>query len=445
MTKNGSYVITPLLEDGVTDISFYEGRGNRSLTLYTSTDGGDSWTLLETVTTQKEISNTTTLNSATVNRIKLANESGGDADIDNLNVTVYPTGDAPIVSTLPITNIGKNTASSGGNVISEGTKAVIERGLCWNIGTLPLIADNRITAEGTTGSFSLELSGLPAGRQIYVRAYAISRSGTGYGNEVSFTTAPATIPVVTTQTAFNITAETAQSGGVITDTGGAPMIAQGICWSTHSEPTTNDFKTTDETGNASFTTLLQGLTPNTRYYYRAYAQNQAGTGYGMIESFETGSIEMPAVTTSAAIAATSYKVKAGGIIINTGNAPVVCGLCWNTTRTPTVDDNKTIATPDEMVFTDSIGNLKGSTTYFIRAYVTNSAGTTYGEEVSATTTNATVFYVSPQGDDTTADGSMERPFYNAQKAIDLATAGDTIYMLGGTYHYSVRINIKTVG
>ncbi len=60
-------------------------------------------------------------------------------------------------------------------------------------------------------------------------------------------------------------------------------------------------------------------------------------------------------------------------------------------------------------------------------------------------TKASVYHCSPNGNDATADGSFEKPFYNVQKAIDLASGGDTIYLKGGPYNYSTRININQSG
>jgi len=73
---------------------------------------------------------------------------------------------------------------------------------------------------------------------------------------------------------------TAVSGGNITDNGGATITARGICWATTPSPTINDNFTSNGTGTGSFTSHLTGLTPNTRYYVRAYATNVVGTAYG---------------------------------------------------------------------------------------------------------------------------------------------------------------------
>ncbi len=445
LVKNGSYVITPILEDGVTDVSFDEGRGERELTIYTSANGGLNWTLLKTIKTTKDDANVVSVSSSSVNRIKVANESGGDADIDNLSVTVFPSGTVPAVATTPVTNITKNTAVSGGEVTSEGSKSVVERGVCWSLDAIPLIADNIMVNNSGEGVFSVELSGLPAGKKIYLRAYARSRAGTGYGETVSFTTEPATIPMISTILASDVTGETAISGGTVIDGGGAPILERGVCWNTGGNPTVQNNKVTDNTNTDTFQTMIMNLNPETQYYYRAYAINEAGAGYGNVETFTTGSIRLPSVATSGITSVLSYKASGSGTITDNGNASIISGLCWNQTGMPTVEDTKTAGENALGTFTNTIGNLKSNTKYFVRAYVTNSVGTVYGEEVSFTTTPSKIYYAAPGGNDVTGDGSFEKPFYSVQKAIDLVMPGDTIYMKGGTYHYTTRINADKTG
>ncbi|MBP7102081.1 MAG: fibrobacter succinogenes major paralogous domain-containing protein [Bacteroidales bacterium] len=97
----------------------------------------------------------------------------------------------------------------------------------------------------------------------------------------------ATIPVVSTNEATEVTQTTATSGGVISSDGGATVTARGVCWSTNQNPTIADNKTTDGTGAGSFTSPMTGLTANTKYYVRAYATNSTGTWYGNARSFIT--------------------------------------------------------------------------------------------------------------------------------------------------------------
>jgi uncharacterized protein (TIGR02145 family) len=95
------------------------------------------------------------------------------------------------------------------------------------------------------------------------------------------------VPVLTTNAVGNITPTSATCGGNITNDGGSTVIARGVCWSTGQMPTISDFKTTDGTGAGSFTSSLTGLSVDNIYYVRAYATNNAGTGYGSAMSFST--------------------------------------------------------------------------------------------------------------------------------------------------------------
>ena len=61
------------------------------------------------------------------------------------------------------------------------------------------------------------------------------------------------------------------------------------------------------------------------------------------------------------------------------------GVCWSTSQNPTINDNKTTDGSGTGGFTSSLTNLTPNTTYYVRAYATNSAGTGYGNVVSFTT------------------------------------------------------------
>jgi uncharacterized protein (TIGR02145 family) len=95
------------------------------------------------------------------------------------------------------------------------------------------------------------------------------------------------VPVITTAAVSAITQTTAQSGGNITFDGGAFVYYRGVCWSTNPTPSYADFRTYDSTGTGAFTSTITGLAAATHYYVRAYAMNDAGLGYGNIDSFTT--------------------------------------------------------------------------------------------------------------------------------------------------------------
>jgi len=99
-----------------------------------------------------------------------------------------------------------------------------------------------------------------------------------------------TYPSLTTTTASAITSTTATSGGNVTSDGGATITARGVCWSTSSNPTVADNKTSDGTGIGTFISSLTSLTANTTYFLRSYATNSVGTTYGNQVTFSTSGV-----------------------------------------------------------------------------------------------------------------------------------------------------------
>jgi len=142
------------------------------------------------------------------------------------------------------------------------------------------------------GTFTSRVTGLAPNTIYYIRAYAINSTDTAYGNEISFTTPVILLPSVSTEAVTNITLTTANSGGNITNDGGAPVTARGVCWSINPNPSISlSTKTNDGSGTGAFTSSVTGLTPNTTYYLRSYATNSAGTAYGNeLAFFATGSV-----------------------------------------------------------------------------------------------------------------------------------------------------------
>lgn len=95
------------------------------------------------------------------------------------------------------------------------------------------------------------------------------------------------LSVLTTTTITNISYGSARCGGRITSDGGAKVTARGVCYGLTSEPTISDNKTINGTDTGSYYSAINGLTPNTKYYVRAYATNSAGTAYGNVINFTT--------------------------------------------------------------------------------------------------------------------------------------------------------------
>lgn len=99
-------------------------------------------------------------------------------------------------------------------------------------------------------------------------------------------------PTVTSETTSgNVEANytTIKINGNVSSDGGSEITSRGVCWSTSQNPTIADNKTT-ETSN-TFTSTIFDLVANTTYYFRIYATNSVGTGYGSEQTFRTNSLD----------------------------------------------------------------------------------------------------------------------------------------------------------
>jgi PKD repeat protein len=136
----------------------------------------------------------------------------GTLRFDNVKImgNTFAAG-APTVTTTAISNITYNSATSGGNVTSDGGSAVTARGVCWSTSMNPTTADAHTTEAGTTGAYTSQMTGLSYSTLYYVRAYATNVHGTSYGNEITFTTAIPPFPPVADFSASSTTIVAGQS------------------------------------------------------------------------------------------------------------------------------------------------------------------------------------------------------------------------------------------
>lgn len=194
----------------------------------------------------------------------------------------------PVLTTFTLSDIKQTMADCGGNISSDGGFPVSSSGICWSTDKAPTIDNYKAISDTKTGFFTGKLTNLIPNTVYYVRAYATNSEGTGYGNELSFTTLPALLPTLATITPNSITETTGISGGIISDDGGVPVTSRGICWSTIENPTIAlATKTVSGSGTGSFTSSLDGLIAGVLYYVRAYATNSVGTSYGAQRSLRS--------------------------------------------------------------------------------------------------------------------------------------------------------------
>ena len=94
----------------------------------------------------------------------------------------------PSLQTAVIANITETTASATAKIVTSGSSAITECGVCWSTVANPTVENQKVTAGQGTGEFTVQITGLKSGTTYYVRSYAITASGVTYGDQRSFTT-----------------------------------------------------------------------------------------------------------------------------------------------------------------------------------------------------------------------------------------------------------------
>ena len=396
----------------------------------------------------------------------------------------------PTVSTSSITDITQTTATSGGNVTSDGSATVTARGVCWNTTGNPTTSNNKTTNGTGTGSWVSELTGLQPNTTYYIRAYATNSQGTAYGEQKEFSTleevsgewprGTETAVVLVTNPATGKTWMDRNLGASRAATSSTDEEAYGDLYQwgraadghqKRNSPTTTTLSTSDTPEHGNFilslyspwdwrspqnTNLWQGVNGTNNpcpsgYRLPTYAEleaerqswssnnaagafasplklpmagyrsssngslnvvgsagfywsstvggdlsrhlrfhsSDAGTindrrahGYSVRCLKDSGtSVSFPTVTTTAITSITQTTATSGGNIATDGGATVTArGVCLNTTGNPTTANSKTTNGSGTGSFISNLTGLTANTTYYVRAYATNSQGTAYGEQ-----------------------------------------------------------------
>lgn len=199
-------------------------------------------------------------------------------------------------------------------------------------------------------------------------------------NNLLYKVSPLGEPVVVIDPAQSITYNSALISGNVISSGNGYVLSKGVCWNTSPTPTINNNYVYSGSGSLDFTSNITGLNRLTTYYVRAYARYQSGeVKYGNEISFTT-SASLPTITTNNIILGTSSAASGGNITDDGGSSVTSRGVCWSSTPSPTVVNNKTIDGEGVGGFSSTISGITIGQIYYVRAYATNTAGTAYGNE-----------------------------------------------------------------
>ena len=218
-------------------------------------------------------------------------------------------------------------------------------------------------------------------------------AGTAYGNQIDFATSG--MATVNTTSVSSITVDSATIEGDVTSDGGTYVDERGFVFSTTTNPTTSDNKLATGSGTGNFSGTITGLTIDTQYFVRSYATNSAGTAYGNEVNFTT--LGLASVSTSPfsiALVQGAFVGNGGGEVISNGGTAVTArGVCYGTQINPTTSNSTVSAGSGVGAFTTDISGLTAETKIYIRAYATNSVGTSYGENIEVFTIAVGYYYL----------------------------------------------------
>jgi len=202
----------------------------------------------------------------------------------------------------------------------------------------------------------------------------------GRENNSIYISNPSILPTITTTSATSVSQLRATLNGNITDIGGEYNSERGFEYGL----TTSYGMTTNEEGDFSagvFSDTISSLSPNTTYHYRSYSINSVGTSYGEDIIFNTSAIESPSVETHGASLVTNNSATLNGEINDIGGSDItVRGFEYGTTTSYGISTIETGPFDETGSFSSDVNSLIVNTTYHFRAYATNSAGTSYGDD-----------------------------------------------------------------
>ncbi len=301
---------------------------------------------------------------------------------NNISFTIT----APEVTTSPSTTVVDGQLQLKGGLTAIGSPAATEIGVCYGPEGFPTIDNTKVPATTVAeGEYTVTATNMAAGT-YHARAYATYAFGTVYGNDIAFTVNAPTVTTGTDPVVDNEGQKVTVSGNV-TNAGSADVTKRGICYGTSAEPDTTNKVAAETASTGAFSATLTDLTPGATYYARAYAVNAFGIAYGEEVTFQLEVLTPePVVTTGEATYNTATgNITAAGEVVSAGTGGEVTerGICYGVSAEPTIEGSKVAAeTAGIGEFTVTLSGLTQNTIYHLRAYATNAAGTTYGDDIT---------------------------------------------------------------
>ena len=193
-----------------------------------------------------------------------------------------------LLSLNNISNVRAESFNVSLYINSSGGGTILKKGICYSTTDNPTINDSKLELNLGNNNLSGTIDNLMFNTVYYLRGYAENESGVFYSEGLNVTTKDGVISLSTINVG-NITTNSINVIGNISDDGGSKITLRGFCWNETGNPTIdNDYNQNgDDIGE--FSSSVNGLESNKRYYIKTYAQNSIGVFYGNEIEFKTKS------------------------------------------------------------------------------------------------------------------------------------------------------------
>jgi hypothetical protein len=177
-----------------------------------------------------------------------------------------------------------------------------------------------------------------------------------------------------------ITARGATIVSLIIWDGDTELTECGFCYNTTGNPTLSDSYVAVDVVKDKITWKPYTLEGGTKYFIRSYAKNKLGTAYGLEANFTTKPNTVPNVSTPYMWSLMHNSASFNGLGVSTDNTLDILskGMCWSTSKDPTINDNKIDLGPGTGDLGCIIEGLTPGTVYYFRGFATNEVGISYG-------------------------------------------------------------------